>query len=55
MELFRNPIGPIISELWFEMYVYLINVEKIDFLIRKTDWLQSEIFLVYTSPRLIQN
>ena len=49
-------MGPIISELWFEMFCYLINVEKIDFFfIKKTDWLKFEIFLDYTNPRLVQN
>ena len=35
MELFRNLTGPIITELWFEMFCYLINVEKIDILNKK--------------------
>ena len=38
------------------MFCQLIIVEEIDFFfIKKTDCLQSEIFLDYTSQRLIEN
>ena len=38
------------------MFWNLIIVEEIEFfLIKKTDWLQSKLFLDYTSPRLVQN
>ena len=31
LELIRKPIGSIITELWFEPFSYLINIENIDF------------------------
>ena len=40
MELFRNPMQPIIRELWFDMFCFVINVEMIDFFYikRPTDY-----------------
>ena len=35
MELIRKPIGPIISELWIEMFCYLINLKKNEFFCKK--------------------
>ena len=35
MELIKNPIGTIISELYFEMFCYLTIVEEIEFFYKK--------------------
>ena len=56
MELIRKSNGPINSDLWFGIFFYLINIKKIEvFFYKKTDWLQSELFLDCNGPRLVQN
>ena len=35
VDLIRKPFGPIISEFWFEMFCYLINIKKIHFFNKK--------------------
>ena len=55
VDLIWKPIGPIISELWFDMFCYLINVEKIEFFNKKYRLITIQILFGYTSSRWVQN
>ena len=55
LELLRKPILPVTSQLWTELFCSLIYIKKIQvFFFKKTDLLQSELFLDFNSPRLDQ-
>ena len=54
LEMLRKPFGPINSELWFEFFCSLFNKKKMEIL-KETDWLQFEIFLVCNSQTVDQN
>ena len=55
LELLRKPIGPIDSELLFELFSSLISIKVIEFALKKTDWLQSELFSDFNRSKLDQS